>query len=52
MPAGEEKLVSDFFEGAIQADDNCEGGPCYSGGFTGPAELKKHASLSDLVPPL
>ncbi len=43
VPAAEEQLISDFFEGAIQADDDCEGGPCYSGGFTGPAELEAHA---------
>jgi hypothetical protein len=36
VPAGEEKLVSDFLEGAIQRSDDCEGGPCYGGGFTGP----------------
>jgi hypothetical protein len=35
-PGTEEKTVSDFFEGAIQEGDNCEGGPCYAGGFTGP----------------
>jgi hypothetical protein len=35
-PATEQKLVSDFYEGAIPATDNCEGGPCYAGGFTGP----------------
>jgi hypothetical protein len=32
----EQQLVSDFFEGAIQASDSCNEGPCYSGGFTGP----------------
>ena len=32
----EQQLVSDFFEGAIQESDNCGGGPCYAGGFTGP----------------
>jgi hypothetical protein len=31
-----EQLVSDFFEGAIPATDNCGGGPCFAGGFTGP----------------
>lgn len=51
VPAAEEKLVSDFFEGAIQADDDCEGGPCYAGGFTGPAELRKHAPLARVEPP-
>lgn len=39
VPAAEEQLISDFFEGAIQAGDDCEGGPCFSGGFTGPGEL-------------
>ncbi|HYJ20944.1 MAG TPA: hypothetical protein VEW07_02835 [Solirubrobacterales bacterium] len=34
--AAEQQLVSDFFEGAIPASDNCGGGPCYAGGFTGP----------------
>ncbi len=38
-PGTEQKVVSDFFEGAIQSDDDCEGAPCYAGGFTGPAEL-------------
>jgi hypothetical protein len=28
--------VSDFFDGAIQKADNCGGGPCYAGTFTGP----------------
>ena len=32
----EQQLVSDFFEGAIQSGDNCNEGPCYSNGFTGP----------------
>jgi hypothetical protein len=32
----EQQLVSDFFEGAIKASDNCNGGPCYAGTFTGP----------------
>ena len=32
----EQQLVSNFFEGAIQASDNCGGGPCYSVGFSGP----------------
>ncbi len=32
----EQQLVSDFFEGAIQASDSCGGGPCYAGIFTGP----------------
>lgn len=50
VPAAEERLVSDFFEGAIQADDDCEGGPCYSGGFTGPAELEAHAALLRVEP--
>jgi hypothetical protein len=34
--AAEQQLVSDFFEGAIRSSDNCGGGPCYSGTFTGP----------------
>jgi hypothetical protein len=32
----EQQLVSNFWEGAIQASDNCGGGPCYSVGFSGP----------------
>jgi len=32
----EQQLVSDFFAGAIQVGDNCGGGPCYAGSFTGP----------------
>ncbi len=32
----EQQLVSDFFEGAIRTRDRCNGGPCYSDGFTGP----------------
>jgi hypothetical protein len=32
----EQQLVSDFFDGAILESDNCGGGPCYAGGFTGP----------------
>ncbi len=32
----EQQLVSDFFEGAVQVGDSCNGGPCYSGSFTGP----------------
>ncbi|HET7054685.1 MAG TPA: hypothetical protein VFI09_12310 [Solirubrobacterales bacterium] len=32
----EQQLVSDFFEGAIQSGDDCGGGPCYAGSFTGP----------------
>lgn len=32
----EQQLVSDFFDGAIQATDNCGGCPCYAGTFTGP----------------
>jgi hypothetical protein len=32
----EQQLVSDFFAGAIQVGDNCDGGPCYAGSFTGP----------------
>jgi hypothetical protein len=32
----EQQLVSDFFDGAIQADDVCSRGPCYAGSFTGP----------------
>ncbi len=35
-PGSEQKLVSDFYEGAIPQSDDCEGGPCYAGGFTGP----------------
>src|SRR6266516_229009 len=34
--AAEQQLVSDFFEGAIQVGDNCNEGPCYSVGFSGP----------------
>jgi hypothetical protein len=34
--AAEQQLVSHFFEGAIQQSDNCGGGPCYAGTFTGP----------------
>ncbi len=37
-PKTEEKLVSDFFEGSISESDDCEGRPCYAGGFTGPAK--------------
>ncbi|MGA2452923.1 MAG: hypothetical protein ABSG93_05335 [Solirubrobacteraceae bacterium] len=32
----EQQLVSDFFGGAIPKTDNCGGGPCYAGSFTGP----------------
>ena len=32
----EQQLVSDFFEGAIPASDNCGGGPCFAIGFSGP----------------
>lgn len=32
----EQQLVSDFFGGSIPESDNCGGGPCYSGTFTGP----------------
>lgn len=32
----EQQLVSDFFAGAIQAGDDCGGGPCYAGSFAGP----------------
>lgn len=32
----EEQLVSDFFEGSIRRRDDCGGGPCYAGSFTGP----------------
>ena len=35
-PGTEQKLVSDFYEGAIPKSDDCEGKPCYAGGFTGP----------------
>jgi hypothetical protein len=34
--AAEQQLVSDFFAGAIQESDDCGGGPCYAGTFTGP----------------
>ena len=34
--AAEQQLVSNFWEGAIQASDSCGGGPCYSVGFSGP----------------
>ena len=34
--AAEQQLVSDFFAGAIQAGDDCGGGPCYAGSFAGP----------------
>lgn len=34
--AAEQQLVSDFFNGAIQATDTCGNGPCYAGTFTGP----------------
>jgi hypothetical protein len=32
----EQQLVSDFFDGAILQRDDCGGGPCFAGGFTGP----------------
>jgi hypothetical protein len=32
----EQQLVSDFFEGKVLKSDNCAGGPCYAGSFTGP----------------
>ncbi len=32
----EQQLVSDFFNGAIQASDKCGGKACYAGSFTGP----------------
>jgi hypothetical protein len=32
----EQQLVADFFDGAILHSDDCGGGPCYSGTFTGP----------------
>ncbi len=35
-PGTEEKTVSDFFEGAIKAGDDCEAKACFAGGFTGP----------------
>jgi len=35
-PGTEQRLVSDFYEGAIPKVDNCEGKPCFAGGFTGP----------------
>ncbi len=34
--AAEQQLVSDFFDGAILHADDCGGGPCFSGTFTGP----------------
>jgi len=34
--AAEQQLVSDFFAGAIQEADNCAGGSCFAGSFTGP----------------
>jgi hypothetical protein len=34
--AAEQQLVSDFFDGAILPGDDCGGGPCFAGGFTGP----------------
>jgi hypothetical protein len=34
--AAEQQLVSDFFEGKIPKTDNCGGGACYAGSFTGP----------------
>lgn len=33
-PLAEQQLVSDFFDGAIQAGDNCGGGPCFAGSFS------------------
>jgi hypothetical protein len=35
-PGTEQRLVSDFYEGAIPSTDNCEGKACFAGGFTGP----------------
>ncbi len=32
----EQQLVSNFFAGAILQSDDCGGGPCFAGGFTGP----------------
>jgi hypothetical protein len=32
----EQALVSNFFAGAIQASDDCGGGPCFAVGFSGP----------------
>lgn len=32
----EQQLVSDFFDGAILASDDCGGGPCFATGFAGP----------------
>lgn len=32
----EQDLVSNFFANGILVGDNCGGGPCYAGGFTGP----------------
>jgi hypothetical protein len=32
----EQQLVSNFFAGAILASDDCGGGPCFAGGFSGP----------------
>jgi hypothetical protein len=34
--SAEQQLVFDFFDGAILHSDDCGGGPCYSGTFTGP----------------
>jgi hypothetical protein len=34
--AAEQQLVSDFFDGAILQRDDCGGGPCFAGGFSGP----------------
>jgi hypothetical protein len=34
--AAEQQAVSDFFDGALLKSDNCGGGPCYAGSFTGP----------------
>ncbi len=32
----EQDLVSNFYANGILVGDNCGGGPCYAGGFTGP----------------
>lgn len=37
--AAEQQLVSDFFAGAIQAGDDCGGGPCFAGSFTVPSHF-------------
>ena len=46
LAPAEQRLVSDFFAGAIQQTDTCGGGPCYAGSFTGPED----GSLSEVPP--